>query len=310
MAFAAASQNSEALKGNILCFAAMVAWAAGFPAVEMLLDTWGVLALIAARMGVGAAILLIVLLVVEGMTRLQSAHWRSGVFVGALGFGVGATLLLLGQALSDPVTTAIVGAMSPVAGAVYEFFLDKRRASPRLILGVLLSLAGGLIAVGPALGTGQVGLGALVCLASVFVFVWGTRASNQRMPGDGALIRTGVTSVGAALFCALAWGAAALIGLETAEAGAFGGEEITNFLIWTILAFVISQTLWLWSSGALGVLVASLQMNAVPFYVMIAGVFALGADWSWAQAIGAAMVGLGVIVAQAPVLKFRRKPIH
>lgn len=308
MAFAAASQNSEALKGNILCFAAMACWAAGFPAVELLLETWGVLALIAARMAVGAAILLLVLLAVEGLARTQAAHWRNGIFVGALGFGVGATLLLLGQALSDPVTTAIVGAMSPVAGAVYEFFLDKRRASPRLIIGVLLSITGGLIAVGPALGTGQVGLGALVCLASVFVFVWGTRASNQKMPGDSALIRTTVTSVGAAAFCVCAWGAAAMIGLNTAEAGAVGREEIANFLVWTILAFVISQTLWLWSSRALGVLVASLQMNAVPFYVMIAGVLALGADWSWAQAIGAATVGLGVIVAQAP-LKFRRKMV-
>lgn len=309
MAFAVASQNSEALKGNILCFAAMVAWAAGFPAVEGLLDTWGVLALIAARMAVGAVLLLVVLWLVEGLSSFRNAEWRSGVFAGAFGFGLGATLLLLGQAMSDPVTTAIVAAMSPVAGAVYEFLYDKRRASARLIIGVALSIAGGLIAVGPALFAGEAGLGALICLLSVFVFVWGTRASNQRMPGDSALTRTTVTSIGAALFCMIVWVGAASLGLATAQAGAFAPPDIANFLIWTILAFVVSQTLWLWSSGALGVLVASLQMNAVPFYVMIAGVISLGAAWSWVQAFGAAVVGLGVIVAQAP-LPFRRKFVH
>lgn len=309
MTVAVASQTNEALKGNLLCFAAMVAWAAGFPAVEPLLDSWGVLALIAARMTVGAAVLLMVLWLIESAASLQSAHWRSGIVVGAFGFGLGATLLLIGQAASDPVTTAIVAAMSPIAGAVYEFLFDKRRASLRLIAGVALSIIGGLIAVGPAVFVSEAGLGALACIASVFVFVWGTRASNQQMAGDSALARATVTSVGAAGFCAAAWAGASLLGLGAAQAGAFGPGDIANFLVWTILAFVLSQTLWLWSAGALGVLVASLQMNAVPFYVMIAGVLALDADWSWAQAAGAAVVGLGVIVAQAP-LRFRRKVVH
>ena len=309
MTVAIASPQRVALKGNLLCFASMALFAAGFPAVEILLDTWGVLALITARMIMGSLILMLVWWLAENTGKVTNAHWRSGIFVGALGFGVGATLLLLGQAMSDPVTTAIVAAMSPIAGAVFELFLDRRTASPRLILGVVLSITGGLIAVGPALQTGEAGLGALVCLAAVFIYVWGTRASNQKMSGDSALARASVTSVGAALLCLIAFTIALAFDMPTAQIGAHGETEIINFLIWTILAFVISQTLWLWSSGALGVLVASLQMNAVPFYVMIAGVIALGADWSWMQALGAAVVGLGVIIAQAP-LSFRRKLVH
>ncbi len=309
MAFAAASQTSEALKGNILCFTAMVLFAVGFPAVEHLLDSWGVLALITSRMIVGSLILIIMWRLAEGATAIATAHWRSGIVVGALGFGIGATLLLLGQAMSDPVTTAIVAAMSPIAGAVYEFFLDRRTASARLILGVILSIVGGLIAVGPGLLAGEAGLGALICLASVFVFVWGTRASNQKMTGDSALARASVTTLGAALLCLAAFAIASTLGMSTAEIGDHGGAEIINFLIWTILAFVISQTLWLWSSGALGVLVASLQLNAVPFYVMIVSVIVLGADWSWMQALGATVVVMGVIIAQVP-LRFRRRPVH
>ena len=56
--------------------------------------------------------------------------------------------------------------------------------------------------------------------------------------------------------------------------------------------------------GLLGIGIASLHMNAVPFYVMLIS-FALGGTWNWAQAAGAAIVVLGVAVAQG-VLPRRR----
>jgi uncharacterized membrane protein (DUF485 family) len=45
-------------------------------------------------------------------------------------------------------------------------------------------------------------------------------------------------------------------------------------------------------------------MNATPFYVMII-MFAFGSPWIWTQAIGAAIVGLGVLVAQG-IIPLRR----
>jgi len=41
-------------------------------------------------------------------------------------------------------------------------------------------------------------------------------------------------------------------------------------------------------------------MNAVPFYVMLIVVMFLGDPWGWDQAIGAALVATGVLLAQAP----------
>ena len=43
-------------------------------------------------------------------------------------------------------------------------------------------------------------------------------------------------------------------------------------------------------------------MNAVPFYVMVIVVLFLGESWSWWQAVGAAVVAAGVIIAQAGAL--------
>ena len=42
---------------------------------------------------------------------------------------------------------------------------------------------------------------------------------------------------------------------------------------------------------------ASLHINATPFYVMLI-LFLFGAPWVWPQAIAAAIVGLGVVIAQ------------
>jgi len=71
-------------------------------------------------------------------------------------------------------------------------------------------------------------------------------------------------------------------------------------LIFSLPAIAISQLLWIWASGRLGILLASLHMNAVPFCVMVIIVIFLGDPWGWDQAIGAALVATGVFLAQAP----------
>ncbi|WP_291837882.1 hypothetical protein [Limimaricola sp.] len=43
--------------------------------------------------------------------------------------------------------------------------------------------------------------------------------------------------------------------------------------------------------------VAAFHINIAPFYVMMI-LLALGGVWNWPQAIGAAIVALGVVLAQ------------
>lgn len=285
------------LTGNLICFCAMAAWAIGFPAAELLLESWGVLALIAARMAIGTAAMVLIWWLIEGRMAIRSAPWAPGILIGGVGFGIGATLLLAGQALSDPITTAIAAATTPIAGAVLEFLNDRRRPTPGLIVGVLCALIGAAIAVGPDLTSVGFGLGAGLCLMSVATYAWGTQATTGKLRVS-PLAQAAVTSVGAVVFTCSAWGLAALLGLETAVIGAVDGEAWSLLLIYAIAAFTVSQTLWLWGAGRLGILLASLHINAVPFYVMIVGVLALGASWSATQAFGALVVGAGVVVAQ------------
>ena len=65
----------------------------------------------------------------------------------------------------------------------------------------------------------------------------------------------------------------------------------------TLLALVA----WaLWTPDLARIALSSLHINATPFYVM-GTLFALGGVWSWTQAWAAAVVALGVLVAQGIV---------
>ena len=57
----------------------------------------------------------------------------------------------------------------------------------------------------------------------------------------------------------------------------------------------------------MGILIASLHMNAVPFYVMLILVMLLGDPWGWDQAIGAVLVATGVYSLR-PLARKRRCP--
>jgi drug/metabolite transporter (DMT)-like permease len=70
-------------------------------------------------------------------------------------------------------------------------------------------------------------------------------------------------------------------------------------LFTSISSLALAQFLWIRGASGLGILLASLHMNAVPFYVMVIVVLMLDGGWNWWQAAGAAVVAAGVILAQS-----------
>ena len=88
------------------------------------------------------------------------------------------------------------------------------------------------------------------------------------------------------------------LGFEGVEIGLMDTYNIFMLFIFSIAAFALSQLLWIKAAGSLGILFASLHMNAVPFYVMVVMVTIFDASWSWMQALGALLVGVGVVYSQ------------
>ena len=137
----------------------------------------------------------------------------------------------------------------------------------------------------------------MLTLGSVLAFTWGSRASVKSFPTLTPLGQAALTVAGAGLTMTLASLLFSFAGGPAIGWSQFGLPEAGALALASIGAIALSQTLWIISVGQLGIGISSLHTNATPFYVMLIA-FALGAAWSWPQAMGAAIVALGVLVAQ------------
>ena len=284
----------------------MLVWAVGLPAADLLIGPVPALPLTAARIAIAAIFLLPLWWISDGSQALRAAHWGKGFLVGGGGLGLGAFMLLLGQAKTNMVTVAVISAAMPVVGIAIEVVLDGRKMSLALVLGVLLSLAGGVMVLrGDGDGLGW-GLGALWCFGSIVLYTLGSRMSVSAFPDLTPLGRTTVTLTGAALATSLAAGVNALLGGAGPQWEVLGLQELGALAVFAIGGLAISQVLWIMAIGSLGIAMSSLHINATPFYVMLI-LFAMGGAWQWTQALAAAVVGLGVLVAQG-VVPIERRP--
>lgn len=281
---------------HLICAASMLAWAAGLPAADLLIPHMPAVTLTAARMALAGLALLPLWWLLEGGAALRRAHWGRGMMIGAL-ITFGALCLVLGQARSDAVTVAIVSATMPIVGMGIEVAFDGRRITPSLLIGMGLSLAGGLFALQGGTAGGGTVIGAVLCLVSVVIFTFGSRMTVTALPDLTPLGRTTITLCGGGFSAAVVVGIASLFGLAPPDWSALGLREAGALALFALAGLSLSQVLWIISVGRLGIGLASLHINAAPFYVMLI-LFALGGPWVWHQVLGAALVALGVVIAQ------------
>lgn len=286
-----------AARGHGICVLAMVLFALGFPAAGVLLESWDIVSLSAVRIVLSVALLVPIWIFMDGLKKVKSASWGRGLLIGGVGFGTGTISLLITQSLTDAVTAALVAAMMPVAAVFLEVLLDGRRLTMSFIAGVALVLFGGIVASGAALTESRFGLGALIGITATFIFAWASRASVKNLPAMSNMGQATVTLVGAMLFTLLIYAVFLVQGWQGTQIGALDSYSILMLLIYAFCGLAISQVFWILGVSRLGIGVASFHLNATPFYVMLVLV-ALGGSWDWMQALGAAILAIGVVVAQ------------
>ena len=278
----------------------MLVWAIALPAADLLIASVPPLPLTAARMALASACLLPLWWWLEGGAALRNAPWGRAILIGGSTIGGGAFMLVVGQGMTNAVTVALVSASMPLIAIAIEVVLDARRLTAALVVGVLLSLGGGAMAMSTGAGGVGLGLGALLCFLAVLLFTLGSRATVTAFALLTPLGRTTVTLTGAALTTCAAAGLNALLGGAAPQWALLGFNELAALALFSIGGLAISQLLWIMSVGSLGIALSSLHINATPFYVM-GTLFALGGAWNWTQAWAAAVVALGVLVAQGIV---------
>lgn len=287
---------SSALTGNGLAVASMLAWAAGFPAAEILLQTWPPVTLLLARVGLAVVILVPLWLLVDGPARVLRARWGHALFVGGVGFGIGMFLIILAQKLTDPVTVAIIASCAPLVATLLELMARTRRLRWNFALGVVVSIVGGLIATS-AVEPAQLGLGAACAIASTGFFCWASMATARDFPELSQIGRATITFIGGFVMAGILVLISGQMGMDVLPSAPIDGQQMGMLAIYALIAMALSQVLFISSVGKLGVALASFHINVAPFYVMVIMVM-LGEEWNWTRALGAAIVALAVLVAQ------------
>lgn len=292
----AGSARQNIASGNMLGMAAMMTWAAGFPAAEVLLQNWPSLTIITARLIMALSVLFPLWLLVEGPSKILNANWRRALTIGGFGFGLGTYLLLVAQAFTDPVTVALVASCAPLIGAILEVRAKTRRLNKQFALGVVASIIGGVIATS-GLAPVQLGLGALCAILATTLFTWASMKTVQAFPDLGTVGRSTITFTGALVMVATLLAGSAVLGFDVTPRVAIDMEQIGMLAIYAVVAMSVSQIMFIGAVDKLGVAVATFHINTAPFYVMVIMVL-LGSAWNWTQAIGAAIVGFGVVASQ------------
>lgn len=288
------------LTANLICMASMLIWAAALPAAEVLIRAepplLSPLWINAARMALAAAFLVPIWALVEGPHVLLRTNWLRGIMVGSL-IGFGALMLVLGQGRTSAVMAAVVSSALPLVGMALEIAFDGRKLTRAVVLGLTLSIIGGVLAAGRFDGGLGFGVGALLCLGSVITFTLASRWTVTALPGLTPLGSTSVTVFGAAVAALIFALVGSVFGQPAPNFGAFGIKETAALVIFGVGGLAISQLLWIIAVGRLGIAMSALHINLTPFYVMLF-MLAMGGVWNWLQAAGAALVCLGVVIAQ------------
>ncbi|MBI3197755.1 MAG: DMT family transporter [Rhodospirillales bacterium] len=257
-------------------FAAMIfvgaSWGANVPVSKVMLEHFDLIPMSAIRTASGAAILALLVATVEGIRGLRiDVGLRRFALLGLM-MGGFFTIYTLGIQFSNPISAAAVQVAGPLVSAVTVRLLTGARFDPGFATALGLTLLGGAILVsGSLLGGGSVTLGggeivvllsnALWTLYSLKAQSWFDRASQ--------LHRTYVASLSAMSWMVML--SVVLIGLGWTRSP----FTVTDPWVWTqllaIAVFASALGGYFWNVGAsrLGVAVASLWVNLVPFFAIL-----------------------------------------
>ncbi len=171
------------------------------------------------------------------------------------------------------------------------------------MVAVALVLTGGALAAGVIPGKSSIGAGFLLGLFASGIFAWGSRKTVKSFPTLSPLVRTTITTSGMFGFMAVLCLTAIFFEHSWSPVGSLDFSNLKLLFIYAFLGLALSQIFWIKAVEDVGIGIASFHLNAAPFYVMII-VFVLGSDWNWMQALGAAILTVGTLLAQLPERRF------
>lgn len=294
------------LGANIGLCATILVWGTPIPFLGDLLERWDPIGMAMLRYLISLPVLALLLLATqpqllrarrilpETTTWLQV--WLLSV-IGVVGFAV---FFLVALAHSDPVTIAIVAAMSPVIATVVGWVCYRQRPASGIGLALVLAVTGGLMTRVDFAGSGPMidfQGGEPLMLAAIVCWTWYSITAQRWMPGASQLHITTVSVIPAALVLTAAYWA--LRRLDWVER--FPVEPTLQdmaLIAWiAISSIVIGVVAWNYGVKRLGVVVASMYLNFIPVIAVVTAAV-IGFEPRIEQLAGGLLVLAGVAQAQ------------
>jgi drug/metabolite transporter (DMT)-like permease len=257
-------------------FAAMIfvgaSWGANVPVSKVMLAHFDLIPMSAIRTASASVILAVLLLLVEGRRALRiELGFRRFALLGLMMGGFFA-FYTLGIQFSNPITAATVAVAGPLVSAVTVRLVTGLRFDPGFPVALTLTLLGGAILASSTLaGSGPVTFGggeiilllsnSLWTLYSLKAQAWFDRASQLHRTYVASLSAMGWMIVLSVVLIAVGWTRSPL---AVTDAWAW-----TQLLTVAVLASGFGGYFWNVGASRLGVAVASLWVNLVPFFAVL-----------------------------------------
>lgn len=304
-------QKRRALRrATVILLCAALIWGSMIPVLSALAQHYDIWLLSWLRYVLGMPVLW---LAVMFSTRpvLNPAPLRPGrlLKLGAA-MTVFSVLYTFGVAHSHPATAAIVLMCGPITATLLSRIMLGAIVPPGFLATLAVVVVGGVIVV---LGTpgrmdGGLGLrgGEILLIVAQVCWNWYSIRAQQWLADRGQIalsaLTTSVASVLLAVVCAGVWLAG---GIEVPARAPTVAE--VGMMLWIGL-FGVAAAILLWNTGVslVGVAVASLFSNSAPVFAI--GLAALmGAEPSWWQLLGGAVVMSGIALHQLRQMRLARR---
>ena len=290
--------NRDIVKGNLAGVLCMIVWSLHFPLSVLILTNWDAIALAPVRMALaGITIATIGLVAGQGRGMLKLARDRWFLLV-STGFGLSGLLFIIGQSRVDAVSAAVIISSMPIFSAIMGWREGLEKPGLKLLLAVALTVAGGVLtSVVSAQGSGSEGSlsGILFVLAGVIAYVWFTRQLVVRFADTPDIAKVAVSMLVGIVPCLIVLILVLAAG-QTVSVD-FSGATLGLIVIMSCVSVGLSSVLWLWTGRMVGVTVAAMHHNMVPFYVIVMATIG-GAVVTGQHFIGAVLVIAGAVLAQ------------
>ncbi len=294
------------IKGNLAGVICMIVWSLHFPLSVTILKSWDPVALAPLRMGLaGMTVAIVGLALGQAGAMLALAKNLQFIFVSCL-FGLSGLFFIIGQSRIDAVSAAVIISAMPIFSALMGWREGIEKPGLKLALAIVLTVIGGVLtSTVSAQGTGSEGslTGILYVLAGVIAYVWYTRRLVVAFADTPDIAKVAVSMLISVMPCMIIL--AIFAGAGRAVEVDFSPATLGLIVVLAGMSVGLSSVLWLWTGRVVGVTVAAMHHNMVPFYVIVMAALG-GAVVSGQHIAGAVLVIAGAVLAQ---LRTRKRTI-